>query len=198
MSQIFLATLENQELILEKLSNSGGGDSYIYQLAEFDSTATAQEMQALKSKRSIKEAAASSKAMKAIVASHSAIKAIVASKSAMKTMVESSVAMAAMATSSIAMTEIANSDYITKLENTAENKGNFIIIGAESDDVLDKSIPTGAESKLNGKVTLKFNSKYGELYNCLEKTGNQVYTMLDPYFAQNGKWVYCLDLDKLK
>ena len=169
MSKIYLANLDNQLEILERLK-SGGGDSHIFQLAEFDSTATKSQLDSLKSKRNIKDVA------------------------------NSSTAMSAVANSSTAMTAVTNSKYVSRLNSEGPNNGRFIILGSQSVSVLDDSTPAGAGDLLNNtnKLTSKYNSKYGELYNCLKITGNQVYTMLDPWYAKESYWVYCLDLNKLK
>ena len=172
MSKIYLANLDNQLEILELLKN-GGGDSHIFQLTEFDSTATKSQLDSLKSKRNIKDVA------------------------------NSSTAMSAVANSSTAMSAVTNSKYVSRLNSEGPNNGRFIILGSQSVSVLDDSSPGGAKDLLNSsgntnKLTSKYNSKYGELYNCLKITGNQVYTMLDPWYAKEGYWVYCLDLNKLK
>ena len=202
MSKIYLANLDNQLEILELLK-SGGGDSHIFQLAEFDSTASKSQLDSLKSKRNIKDVAASSTAMSAVANSSTAMSAVANSSTAMSAVLNSSTAMSAVLNSSTAMSAVTNSKYVSRLNNEGPNNGRFIILGSQSVSVLDDSRPGGAKELLNSsgntnKLTSKYNSKYGELYNCLKITGNQVYTMLDPWYAKEGYWVYCLDLNKLK
>ncbi|MDD7732859.1 MAG: hypothetical protein PT957_03840 [Firmicutes bacterium] len=90
---------------LEKM----GGSSYIYQLAEFDTTAGPECLQALKRKKSIEEIVADPLAWTAVLQSSSAIKKVIESNEAMKVVANNNQAMTSVEKSLFLMNEVARS-----------------------------------------------------------------------------------------
>ena len=134
MSKIYLATLQKQQEIIDKLDKSGGGEiNYLYTLASFDSTAMPTEIEALKGLKNIKSIANSEVAMTAVANSSTAIEAVANSSTAMEAVANSSTAMKAVINSSTAMRALLGSKN-TKALKGEEISGRFLPLKAGSDD----------------------------------------------------------------
>ena len=110
----------------------------------------------------------------------------------------SSTAMNAVAGSSTAMTTIVNNcNAVIALSPDGPRPGRFVILGGQNQYIIDSVQPSFDKGLINGNKTT-FSSKYGNLYNVAKITKNTVFTNIDPYYAQDGYWVYCLDLNRLR
>lgn len=103
-----------------------GGSSYIYQLAEFDTTAGTNALGALKNKKRIEDVVIDGVAMEAVAQSYTAMRAVVESSTAAQAMIRSSVALDIILKNSIAMRIVAGKqDVIKILVNSAEIMKNM-------------------------------------------------------------------------
>lgn len=150
-------------------------------------------------------------AMRSIVESHKAISEILKSETAMKAIAQSDVAMRNITTNPTAMKAIAENDmamrvitdspFTVRLENEGENNGQYIVLGSQNEDAFDKnSMPSGAymankDHAPNKSTYLSY--EHGRLFNILKVLGNKLYNSLDPLYAKEGYWVYCLDTFKI-
>ena len=140
----------------------------------------------------------SATAMNAVAGSSTAMNAVAGSSTAMNAVAGSSTAMNAVAGSSTAMTTIVNNcNAVIALSPDGPRPGRFVILGGQNQYIIDSVQPSFDKGLINGNKTT-FSSKYGNLYNVAKITKNTVFTNIDPYYAQDGYWVYCLDLNRLR
>lgn len=173
-------------------------DNLIYEVAYADSFFILTENLGNKLNEVFKLGISNVKDINALIASDVDFRKLLSNAWATQAMLRSATAMNAVAGSSTAMTTIVNNcNAVIALSPDGPRPGRFVILGGQNQYIIDSVQPSFDKGLINGNKTT-FSSKYGNLYNVAKITKNTVFTNIDPYYAQDGYWVYCLDLNRLR
>lgn len=173
-------------------------DNLIYEVAYADSFFILTENLGNKLNEVFKLGISNVKDINALIASDVDFRKLLSNAWATQAMLRSATAMNAVAGSSTAMTTIVNNcNAVIALSPDGPRPGRFVILGGQNQYIIDSVQPSFDKGLINGNKTT-FSSKYGNLYNVAKITKNTVFTNINPYYAQDGYWVYCLDLNRLR